>query len=227
MVLLNIDAGELDAEPEELTALAHVVHLACGGHAGDAATMERAVRRAQAAGTALGAHPSYPDRGGFGRRPCAIDRSVLVASIEAQCRALREVADACGAPITSAKPHGALYHDGAGDPELAVAVTSAIARVLGAVTLVGPATGGWTEAARAGGLAFLREGFADRGMRTDGSLVPRGEAGALLSDPEVAAAQAARLLESGGIDTLCVHGDGQNAVAVARAVRRVLDRAGP
>lgn len=225
-LLLNVDAGELEDEPEELVALAHLVHVACGGHAGDARTMERTVRRARAARTTLGAHPSYPDRAGFGRRAVAISRQELVGSVEAQCRALRVVAEGCGATITSAKPHGALYHDGANDPALAADVTAAIVRALGAVSLVGPARGGWAEAAQARGLTFLREGFADRGLLPDGSLVPRGEPGALVTDPVVAAAQAERLMRTGALDTLCVHGDLPHAVAVARAVREVLDRAG-
>lgn len=224
-VELNVDAGELEVEPAELVALAHWVHVACGGHAGDAVTMRRTVARALAAGTRIGAHPSYPDREGFGRRTLDIDRAELVDSIERQCAALQREAAALGAAVVSLKPHGALYHDGHRDPALALAVVDAAIRALGSVTVVGPASGGWSEAARARSVPFAREGFADRGLRPDGSLVPRGELGALIDDPARAAAQAAKLAARGGYDTLCVHGDGPRALEVARAVRAELDRA--
>lgn len=220
-ILLNVDAGELEEEPEELVALAHLVHVACGGHAGDGRTMERTVRRARAARTTIGAHPSYPDREGFGRRTMVIERGELCRSIEAQCRALRVVAEGCGASVTSAKPHGALYHDVARDPALAAAVLDAIVETLGRVEIVTIA-GAFADAARARGLVVQREGFADRGLRPDGTLVPRGEAGAMIDDPGAAAVQARRLAASGTVDTLCVHGDGANPLAIVRAVRRAL-----
>jgi len=224
VLALNVDAGELEDEPAELVALAHWAHVACGGHAGDAASMARTVQHALAAQTRVGAHPSYPDREGFGRRTLAMGREALVRSIEVQCTALRNVAEPLGARVESCKPHGALYHDGNRDPALAAAVVDGVVRALGPVEIVGPPAGGWADAATARGLRFAREGFADRGLRPDGSLVPRGEPGALLSDPAVAAAQAARLAASGAFDTLCVHGDGPHALEIARAVRTELDR---
>ena len=106
-MLLNVDAGEHDDEPEELYALAHVVHVACGGHAGDEASMTRVVRACKKYGTRVGAHPSYVDREGFGRRALAVDPGVLEEQLRAQCTLLRRIAEREGVALTSAKPHGA------------------------------------------------------------------------------------------------------------------------
>lgn len=215
---LNVDAGELPGEPEELYALAHVVNVACGGHAGDDASMRRVVAFCKQSGTAVGAHPSYPDREGFGRRAMAMPADALGASVEAQCAALRSVA----ADVLYVKLHGALYHAANADPVVARAALGAASHALGAVTVLGPPAGATAAIARELGLAYAREGFADRAVRADGSLVPRGEPGATIDDPVAAAARARELARSGEVDTICVHGDGANALAVARAVRAAL-----
>ncbi len=180
---LNVDAGELDDEPAELYALAHAVSIACGGHAGDARSMERVLRACAAARTRAGAHPSYEDREGFGRRDRVIAPDVLRASLERQCGALAAIARACGVTLSHVKPHGALYHAANRDPDVARAVVGAAVAALGAPLVVGPPEGELRRAAAAAGLAFAREGFADRALREDGSLVPRGEPGALLAEP--------------------------------------------
>lgn len=221
MPILTIDAGELEDEPEELLACAHRLHVACGGHAGDAATMERTVAVARRHGVEIGAHPSYEDREGFGRRSLTIAPDVLGAQVRAQCTALRGVAEGLGIPVLGAKMHGALYHDVLSDRQRAGAVLEAVVAVLGPVAIV-TQEGALADLARVRGLSVLREGFADRAMRPDGRLVPRTEPGALLEDPAAAAAQARRLAASGTIDAICVHGDGRNALAIARAVRRAL-----
>lgn len=224
-VVLNVDGGELDDEPEELYALADVIHVACGGHAGDDVSMDRVVRACARAGTRVGAHPSYEDREGFGRRAQKVEQSVLTASIEAQCRRLDAIARAAGVTIVSVKPHGALYHAAHADPADAIACVDGVARAFGPnadVSIVGLA-GGWLQ--RAAGdwkLRFEREAFADRGVRADGTLVPRGEPGALIEDPIAAAERARALAASGDVDTLCIHGDTPGALAIARAVRAAL-----
>jgi UPF0271 protein len=224
-VLLNIDAGELETEPESLYASAHLVHIACGGHAGDAASMERAVRLAMAAGTLVGAHPSYPDREGFGRRSQALSDADLATTLRAQYTSLRDIAARLGGSVVSAKPHGALYHDANGEPRLAHAIVNATRDVLGPTAwLVGPPNGALARAASEGGLRFLREGFADRGVRSDGSLIPRGEPGALIVEPSDAAARATDLAAGKSVDTICVHGDTPHAGEIARTVRTALDR---
>ena len=220
---IELDAGELDDEPEALLAAVDRIHVACGGHAGDDASMRRTVRVAQAHGVEVGAHPSYPDRAGFGRVSLALEPSVAAAAVAAQCTALRTIAQALGVAVVSAKLHGALYHDVARDHALAAAVLDALVDALGAIEIVsGP--GALAELARARGLIVRREGFADRGLLPDGALIPRGQPGALIEDPGVAAAQARRLAASGTIDALCIHGDGANPLAIVRAVRRALAR---
>ncbi len=223
---LNIDAGELPDEPPALWSLADVVNVACGGHAGDDASMERLVGAAANSGgaLALGAHPSYADREGFGRRTMPIATDELLSSIAEQCHALASIARRAGVAIRHAKLHGALYHDATTDPARADAALRGLVEALGwEITILGPRAGALAERARELGLAYAIEGFADRGTRADGTLVPRGEPGALVTEPSAAAARALELRAS--IDTLCVHGDGPNALAVARAVRAALDGA--
>lgn len=220
--LLNVDAGELESEPEELYGLADLVHVACGGHAGDAQSMERVVALCHAAGTRVGAHPSYVDRARFGRVRLDVGAPELAHQVEEQLAALRAVADRLGVPVVSMKPHGALYHAANGDRALAEACASATKRVLGAVSVVGPPRGALHDAATAVGLPYLREAFADRGVMPDGSLVPRGMPGALVEDPAQAAARARELAHASDVETICLHGDTPGALAIARAVRDAL-----
>jgi UPF0271 protein len=219
-VLLNIDAGEHDDEPEELYAIADVVNIACGGHAGDEQSMERVLRACKTHGTLAGAHPSFEDREGFGRRELPVSPADVREGVIRQCRALAAIARRVGVEVRWVKPHGALYHAANREPGLAEAVCEGARIGLDAVdVLIGPPGGELERAGRRAFARFAREGFADRAMRPDGNLVPRAEAGALITDPAAARAQARRLVESGGYDTLCVHGDTAGAVEIARAVR--------
>jgi UPF0271 protein len=223
---LNVDLGELPGEPEELYALAHVANIACGGHAGDRASIVQALMRCKAHGTRVGAHPSYPDRDGFGRTAMVMAPADLRATVREQCERLATEARALGMAATSVKAHGALYHAASADLAIASAVVGGAVDALGSgITVLGPATGRLAHAAREAGLTYAREGFADRGTRLDGTLIPRGQPGALLVDPLAAAARAKELLASGRFETVCVHGDTPGAVAIARAVRQVLDDA--
>lgn len=223
-VLLNVDAGELEDEPDALYRAAHLVHVACGGHAGDVASMTRVATVAKVAGTLLGAHPSYPDRAAFGRRSMAIAPEVLAASLREQCAALAAVCRGAHVDVFSVKPHGALYHDANRSSDLASAFVRVAVEVFGAtIKVVGPPAGALSEAAHAAKLIFLREGFADRGVRADGSLIPRGEPGALVTDGAMARVRSLELARSGGVDTVCVHGDTAGALAIAAAVREALD----
>ncbi|HSC87896.1 MAG TPA: 5-oxoprolinase subunit PxpA [Polyangiaceae bacterium] len=222
---LNVDLGELPDEADEFYRLATVANVACGGHAGDRQSMERACVACSTFGTRLAAHPSYPDRAHFGRRRLELPEPELRASLGQQLRALREIAEAHGLRVEAMKPHGALYHDVNARPELAELVLAVTVETLGAVALVGSPGGELQRAAEARGLDFVREGFADRGYDERGRLVPRGESGALLQG-DAAAEAALRLARAGRFDSLCVHGDMPGSLVTARRVREVLEREG-
>jgi UPF0271 protein len=220
-VLLNLDAGERDDETEELWRLFDVLNIACGGHAGDAVSMKRLVAFCAREGVRVGAHPSYPDREGFGRRTLAIGPEDLTASIAAQCTELAAIARDAGTAVESVKPHGALYHDAAASEAIAHAVLRGALAALGSkVAVIGPPHGSLREVAATLGLRYAREGFADRRLREDGTLVPRSEPDALVTDPDRAAEQAVAIAPT--VDTICMHADTPNALAIARAVREAL-----
>jgi UPF0271 protein len=225
VVDLNIDLGELPNEPDELYALATVVNLACGGHAGDDASMRRSVALAVRSKARIAVHPSYPDREQFGRARMAIPPDMLYESIVEQLGALKRIAIQVGARVWGAKPHGALYHAASEDPQLAAALLDAVvASHPDRLVVVGPPWGHLESASRARQLRYQREGFADRSYDERGRLVPRGAPGDILIDPKACAKQAIRLAESGTVDTICVHGDTPHAVAIAREVRSALEQ---
>ncbi|MCE9669659.1 LamB/YcsF family protein [Myxococcus stipitatus] len=222
--LLNIDLGELPDEDERLYALARVANIACGGHAGDEASMRRALALCARHGTLAGAHPSYEDREHFGRRALDVSPEVLRGQVARQCGALARLANEARVPVRYAKPHGALYHAANASPALARAVVAGLVEALGTgVVLIAPPEGALRDAAGEAGLVHAREGFADRGTRPDGSLIPRGQPGAVLTDLARVRDNTVRLATQGTLETLCVHGDTPGAVELARAVRRTLD----
>jgi UPF0271 protein len=223
-ILLNIDAGEYPDEPEGLYGVAHIVNVACGGHAGDDASMDRVLFACARFGTSLGAHPSYADRAGFGRQEMTVPVADVQARVEEQVKRLMARAALTRQVVRYVKPHGALYHAANRSPELARAVALGSARAIGGdFTLIGPPAGNLLLAAAEAGVAYAREGFADRATRSDGSLVPRGEPGALVTDPAVARARARELALSGTVDTVCVHGDTLGAMLIGHAAREALD----
>jgi len=228
-MLLNLDAGERAGETDGLWLLFDLVNCACGGHAGDAASMDRVIRFCARTRVRLGAHPSYPDVEGFGRRSpfarAGINVPALLRfvtdSVAAQCRTLNDLARFRGVAVVAVKPHGALYHDAASRTDVAEAVVTGAIDALGrGVSIVGPPAGALREATAAHGLMYLREGFADRRLRDDGSLVPRTEDDALIVEPAEAAAQAVALASI--VDTLCLHSDTPGVMAIATAVRASL-----
>ncbi len=224
MVHLNIDLGEFAAEDEELYRLAHWVNIACGGHAGDVASMRGALDQCRRSGAQPGAHPSYPDREHLGRRPMMLAGEALRDQVRTQCRELAQLATDQGLTLSHVKAHGALYHALHVDPERATSYLDGIADALGpAPIVVGMSGGALEQEARRRQLPFARELFADRATGPGGNLVPREQPGAVIADPDEAVQRAAWLLESRSCETLCVHGDTPNAVAIARAVRRLLD----
>lgn len=219
---LNIDLGERADEPEELWEHAELANVACGGHAGDVESMGRACELAQRHDTQLGAHPSYEDKANFGRLSLSLSARALEESIRRQCQLLVEAAHRAGARVVHVKPHGALYHDASHSRALAQAVIDGARRTIDTPTIVAPPNSQLLIAAKEAGLAVAVEGFADRGYLPDGSLVPRTQPGALLTEPIQAAEQTRRLVDSGQFQTLCVHSDTPGAVGIARAVRRAV-----
>ena len=227
---LSCDLGEAatpaeDAAEARLFPLITSANVACGGHAGDEDTMRRAVERALAHSVALGAHPSYPDREGFGRRTIAISAPALAASLAEQVDALDAVARAAGRAVTHVKPHGALYNDAHRDRGRADAIVAAVSRRRG-VAIVCTAGSALFAAARAAGVRAIAEGFADRRARPDGSLVPRSEPDALILDLDEAARQAVALAADGRTATVCIHSDTPRAVERLTAIRAALGAAG-
>jgi 5-oxoprolinase (ATP-hydrolysing) subunit A len=223
---LNADLGEGCGDDDALLAIVTSANIACGVHAGDEGMMDATVRSAIAHRVTIGAHPSYPDREHFGR--VALDRSPeqVYDDVVAQVRALEAIVRARGAQLHHVKAHGALYNVAARDRAVADAISRAVREIDPALAVVGLAGGAQLESAREHGLRAIAEVFADRGYRPDGSLIPRGEPGALIDDVGNAVAQALDLARSGRGQTLCLHGDGPHALEFARAIRSALAHAG-
>jgi UPF0271 protein len=243
---LNCDLGEglgpwTLGEPGTDDALLRVVssaNVACGAHAGDPSIMAATCATAVTRGVAVGAHVGYRDLTGFGRRRLEVPADVLAHEVAYQIGALQAVARTVGARVSYVKPHGALYHRIVHDEEQAGAVVAAVTAVDPTAAVVGLPGSAVLRLAESAGLPTITEGFVDRGYRRDGSLVARGEPGALVTDPDQAAARAVRMARDGlvtsveGADvpvrvrSLCVHSDTPGAVGIARAVRAALEAAG-
>ncbi len=241
---LNADVGEAGdaagiATERALLALVTSVHVACGGHAGDESSMRATVSAAMDGGVRIGAHPSYPDRPGFGRRPMEMTTDELSSALAGQIRSLMQVAAGLGTTVQSIKPHGALYAEVARDPSTCDALVAVTLELCGPETwLVLPACAPAVARARAAGLRVLREGFADRAYTSTGDLQSRQEPGSVYSDPWQAARQARDLVVEGSVkafdgttlslpvDTLCIHGDSPDAAVMALAVVGALTAAG-
>lgn len=240
---LNCDVGEgFGAFPppadDELVPLVSSVNVACGFHASDPRIMRRTVRLAKRHGVGVGAHPSFPDLVGFGRRMLAATPEEIEDDVVYQVGALLGCCRAEGVPLVHVKPHGALYNAGATDPSVARAIAAGVRAVDPSLWLVGLAGSALVREGRAAGLRCVEEAFADRGYAPDGTLLPRGRPGALLSDPAAVAERVSRLAREGviraadgtdlavGARTVCVHGDTPGAVEVARAIRARLERDG-
>lgn len=234
---LNCDLGEDPASRDLDEALLGIVtsaNVACGGHAGDEASMRALARLCLEHHVALGAHPSYPDREGFGRREQDLDPSQVEHLVFEQVHALAEAARAEGAALAHVKPHGALYHAASRRGTVAVAVARAVQGLDPHLVLVAPVGSAALTLWRSMGLRVAAEAFADRRYDAEGRLVPRAQPDALLLDPDEAAEQAVLLARGTlrpdgtplpvGADTLCLHGDTPGALAIARAVRARLER---
>lgn len=236
---LNCDLGESFGRwelgcDEKVLPLVSSANVACGMHAGDPLTMARTIRLAKAAGTSVGAHPGYPDLVGFGRRAMALTPEEAYACVQYQVAALSGMCHAQGVRLAHVKPHGALYNAAARSAELAGAVARAVADLDASLVLVALSGSALAQAGRDAGLAVAEEFFADRGYASDGTLVTRGQPGALVTDAREAAARVIRAVREGVVtsvdgrevpvrcDTVCIHGDGPAALAFAAGVRTAL-----
>lgn len=232
---LNADVGEGAADDAAVLALVSSANVCSGAHAGDAAILAATVGLARRLSVAVGAHPGHPDRDHFGRRELPLEPEEAAGLVDRQIAVVAAVA---GSDLHHVKLHGALYHQVGGDPRLAAAVAGMLADRWPRLVVYAAAGGLFAAVARDHGLTVAEEAFVDRGYRPDGTLVPRGEHGASIDDPRAAAARAVRMVRdrvvrtaAGGdipiaADTLCIHGDGPRAVAIAGAARDALLAAG-
>ncbi len=240
---MNADLGEgvttsRLAEDESILALVSSANIACGFHAGDATSMRETVRAASARGVSIGAHVSYPDIPGFGRREIGIHSSEISRHVTVQIQALAAVCASESARLAHVKPHGALYNRAARDPAAARAVARGIQGAGLELVLLGLAGSEMMRAASKAGLPFASEAFVDRGYTSDLLLVPRDEPGAMIDDTERAVERAITLVKrktlttSEGVErpldaaSLCVHGDNPNALDLLRALKSGLEQAG-
>jgi UPF0271 protein len=240
---LNCDLGESFGawrmgDDAALLELVSSANIACGFHAGDPVIMQQTVELAAARAVAIGAHVSLPDLQGFGRREMRVSAGEVHAMTLYQLGALSAFCRTAGARLAHVKPHGALYNMAARERSLADAIARAVRAFDPQLILFGLAGSALIDAGTALGLAVAAEAFADRRYRADGSLQPRGEAGAVIDDDATATAQALDIVREGTViaahgesvtlqaDTLCLHGDGVHAVQLARRLHAALEQAG-
>ena len=240
---LNCDMGEVaeaiaDGTQEALMRSITSANVACGGHAGDARTMETTIEQALRWKLAIGAHPGYPDRANFGRLELKLPVEAIADTVSEQVRGLAQIVSGCGARLAHVKPHGALYNQAVRNRELAEAIAKGVARWSKEVVLVGLAGSAMLEVFREAGFAVAAEAFADRRYEADGTLRSRKFEDALIRDPEEAGRQALNIVERGVVvardgsevavdaQTICIHGDTPGAQVIAATVARKLREAG-
>ncbi|WP_159016064.1 5-oxoprolinase subunit PxpA [Cognatiluteimonas profundi] len=234
----NCDLGEGCGSDAAIVPLISSASIACGGHAGDVASMRETVALCQRHGVAIGAHPSFEDRTNFGRREIALPPAAIHTSVSVQVRALAAVCVDLGAQLRHVKPHGALYNLAARDRSVADAIAAAVASVDPSLILYGLSGSCLTDAGEGAGLRVAHEVFAERAYEADGRLAPRGTPGAVIEDLDASLAQVRMLLREGVVvarngtrvrlraDTLCLHGDRSDAAAFAAALRAALQAEG-
>lgn len=236
---LNADLGEsfgmwkMGAD-EELMHHVSSVNVACGFHAGDPTIIRRTIETALKNKVKIGAHPSFPDRQGFGRREMKMSPSEISDFVLYQVAAIKSVTEALGGVLSHVKPHGALYNLAARDRNVADAIASAVRMIDPRLVLVGLAGSISLEAARDAGLACLAEAFADRTYRSDGSLTPRECENALIDDEKASVEQVLGMIERNVVTstdgaevrieagTICLHGDSPQAVRFAASLKQTL-----
>ena len=240
---LNADLGESFGpwpmgSDDEMLQLINSANLACGFHAGDPQVMTTTAARAADFGVSISAHPSYPDLQGFGRRRMEVPLAELEAMIIYQIGALDACARAQGTRVTHVKPHGALSNVACAERKVADAIARAVYRLDPQLILLAPAASQLIYAGRDKGLPVVEEIFADRAYLDDGNLVPRSQPGAMVHGAEASLAHVMRMIEESALvsingkripvnpQSICVHGDNEDAVATAQTIRDGLLKAG-
>lgn len=240
---LNSDLGESYGawrmgDDETMLAIVSSANVACGFHAGDPAGIWKTVKGAAEKGVSIGAHVSYPDRVGFGRRDMDVTSGELIADVIYQIGALKGMAAAAGTTVGYVKPHGALYNRIAHDAKQGQAVIDAIKAIDPSLVLMGLANAPILKLAQASGLKTVAEAFADRAYTPDGQLVSRREQGSVLHDTQLIARRMLQLAREGTLEaidgstiridaqSICVHGDSPGAVAIAQEIRRAFEADG-
>lgn len=236
---LNCDMGESFGpwkmgDDEAVLPYASAVNIACGFHAGDPSTMIKTIQLALKYKVKIGAHPGFQDLVGFGRREMQLTAREVYALVVYQVGALAACAKVQQTTLQHVKPHGALYNMAARKPELADAIAAAVYDIDPRLVLYGLSGSELIRAGRAKGLNVYREVFADRTYQQDGTLTPRSDKHALIHDPKQAAEQVVGMIKTGKVvslqgttvdiqaDTICLHGDGEEAVQFARTVNQTL-----
>ena len=227
---LNCDMGENIGNDEAIMPYITSANIACGFHAGDSRTMQQTARLAKRYGVNVGAHPSWKDMEGFGRREMMLPPDEVESLVLYQIGALYAIAKSERVELYHVKPHGALYNQAAKDQGLANAIARAVKRFGGDIILVGLAGSGLIEAGIEVGLRVANEGFPDRNYNPDGTLVSRKESHAIIESPGEVAAHAMKLIQDGilfggksvKVDTLCLHGDHPRVVENAKLIREII-----
>jgi len=236
---LNCDMGESFGawrmgSDAELMNYVSSVNIACGFHAGDATVMRKTVEAAVKKGIAVGAHPSFPDLQGFGRREMSLSAQEIFDVTLYQISALKGICEASGVKLRHIKPHGALYNQAAKNSQIARAIAEAVKAIDKNLIFYGLSGSFLISEAENIGLQTASEVFADRTYQADGSLTPRTEPNALIETSDQAVAQILQIIMEQKVtavngetfalkaETVCIHGDGENALEFARAVREQL-----
>ncbi len=236
---LNCDMGESFGawrmgNDAELMNYVSSVNIACGFHAGDASVMRKTVEISLEKGVAVGAHPSFPDLQGFGRRQMSLSAQEIFDIVLYQVSALKGICEASGAGLHHVKPHGALYNQAAKDSQIARTIAKAVKAIDKNLVFYGLSGSCLISEAENLGLKTASEVFADRTYQADGSLTPRSETNALIEDSKQAVSQVLQMIKEQTVtatsgenvplnaETICIHGDGENALNFARTIREKL-----
>jgi 5-oxoprolinase (ATP-hydrolysing) subunit A len=239
MIDLNCDMGEGCGNDAELMSYVSSTNIACGFHAGDTALMRKTVELAINKGVAIGGHPSFRDSANFGRKEMKISREEIFDIVFYQILNLKGICEDFGTKLHHVKPHGALYNQAAKDAEIAAAIAEAVKQLDENLILYGLSGSCLISEAEKIGLQTASEVFADRTYQPDGSLTPRSDPNALIHKVETSLAQVMQMIDTQTVtatngeivklkaETICIHGDGENAVEFAKAIYNKISRQCP